>query len=388
MTLPAYLWVALRSPFMIGYVKTRMRGQAYPAINEADFALVPLPLPPLAEQHRIVRKVTELTTLCDRLEAAQAEREARRDRVVAASFHRLADAPDDSQSDVRFSLAHLGRFTTRVDHIYELRKTILRLAVRGLIVPQNVAEGSAAHCLQLSDATRVATAITDRRADAKRQALLLADECWPVPFSWEWRGLADLALFIDYRGQTPTKAREGLRLITAKNVRKGSVSLVPEEVVTHDTYYSWMTRGLPKLGDVLFTTEAPMGNAAVVQLTENFALAQRVICLRQYGAIDPDFLVLQLLSAPFQLVLEKAATGLTAKGIKGAKLKRLPIAVPPVDEQRRIVAKVGELMTLCDQLQTTLGFEQDTRSRLLEAVLKQALDDATRKPATLRTVNS
>ena len=73
-----------------------------------------------------------------------------------------------------------------------------------------------------------------------------------------------------------------------------------------------------------------MGNAAVVRLTERFALAQRVICFRSYGAVNPDFLVLQLRAEPFRSILDKTATGLTAKGIKAAKLKRLPVVVPPL----------------------------------------------------------
>ena len=119
-----------------------------------------------------------------------------------------------------------------------------------------------------------------------------------------------------------------------------------------------------------------MGNAAVVRLSERFALAQRVICFRPYGAVNPDFLALQLLSEPFQSLLIKTATGLTAKGIKAAKLRRLPIAVPPLAEQLRIVAKVNELMALCDRLEAQLATAQDETSRLLESVLHNALYDS------------
>ena len=87
--LPRYLWIMLRSPFMVACVEENQRGQAYPAINDADFAVLPLPLPPLAEQHRIVAKVDELMALCDRLEVARAEREATRDRLATASLARL-----------------------------------------------------------------------------------------------------------------------------------------------------------------------------------------------------------------------------------------------------------------------------------------------------------
>ncbi len=118
-----------------------------------------------------------------------------------------------------------------------------------------------------------------------------------------------------------------------------------------------------------------MCNAAVVRLSERFALAQRVICFRSYGGISTDFMVLQLLAEPFQFILDKTATGLTAKGIKAAKLKRLPIAIPPLAEQHRIVAKVDELMALCDQLETQLTTTQADSRRLLEVMLHRALGE-------------
>ena len=115
------------------------------------------------------------------------------------------------------------------------------------------------------------------------QTLLAAEQKWNVPTCWAWRAMADVVLFIDYRGKTPEKPDSGVRLITARNVKRGFVNFLPEEFVTEDTYNKLMTRGIPEPGDVLFTTEAPMGNAAVVRLSKPFALAQRVINLHPFG---------------------------------------------------------------------------------------------------------
>lgn len=370
-----YVRVWLRSDHVYG----RIEGDASGSTNQVELTLqmalgMPIPLPPLAEQHRIVAKVDELMALCDELEAAQTDREARRDRLRTTSLRNLV-APDESKESARFFVQHSPRMITKPEHVAGLRGAILDLAVRGRLVPQDSREQPAAEWLALGDVNRAAVARADRRAESISQALLAAELRWAVPATWLWRGLADLALFIDYRGKTPTKVEQGVPLITAKNVRPGRINLKPTEFISDAEYDRWMTRGLPGVGDVLFTTEAPMGNAARVDLAGRFALAQRVIDLRAYGAVDADFLVLVINSRPFQLILDATATGLTAKGIKAAKLKRLPIPVPSLPEQHRIVAKVNELMAVCDELEQSLATEQTERARLLEALLRDALED-------------
>lgn len=357
------------------------KGAAIPHLNIPRLLSLEIGLPPPAEQHRIVAKVDELMALCDELEAARTKRETRRNHLVSATLHRLnngdaspeASNGSDFKETARFYFNHLPRLTARPEHIKQLRQTILNLAVRGKLVLQELKDEPVSKLLETIDQERAGVAKTDRRADATLQELLAMDTCWDIPGTWKWRGVADLALFIDYRGKTPVKSISGIRLITAKNVRRGFINLEPEEFITEKTYKSWMTRGLPKVGDILLTTEAPMGNASVVRLHEKFGLAQRVINFRLYGKLDPDFIVLQLLSEPFQAILDKTATGVTAKGIKAAKLKRLPLAVPPLAEQRRIVAKVDELMSLCDELEAQLTTTATTRRRLLEATLHEAL---------------
>ena len=307
--------------------------------------------------------------LCDRLEAQQQERETRRTALARASLARFADAPTPVNLDLLF---HKSYSIAPAD----LRKSILTLAVQGKLVPQDPNDESVEELLARNDEQRRETSESDQRADSENQPLLSGDDRWEIAESWSWRGLADLVLFVDYRGKTPVKLSDGIRLLTAKNVRKGQINLSPEEFLSELDYHDWMTRGFPRAGDVLFTTEAPMGNAAVVELTERFALAQRVICFQTYGAIDPAFLVMQILSDQFQVILDKNGTGVTAKGIKASKLKQLPIAVPPLAEQRRIVAKLDELMALADALETQLATARTTGATLVEAVVAELTAEA------------
>lgn len=339
-------------------------GSTFRAIAKHDLDHFVIPVPPLAEQRRIVAKLGELMALCDRLESQHHERETQHRALALASLSRFAEAPSSANLDFLFHSSYSVS-------VADLRRTILTLAVQGRLVARDPDDEDVSTLLASNDERRRQTSDKDRRADAENQPLLSTDDRWAIPETWSWRGLADLALFVDYRGNTPQKRSSGVRLLTAKNVRKGHINLSPEEFVSEREYDAWMTRGFPKMGDVLFTTEAPMGNAAVVELSERFALAQRVICFQSYGAIDPRFLVLQILSDQFQGILDANGTGVTAKGIKAAKLKRLPIAIPPLAEQHRIVACVDVVMALIERLDAQFSVARNAGQKLMDAVVSE-----------------
>jgi len=354
-------------------------GLAMMHINRGPFLSHRIILPTLAEQNRIVGRLNEFMSLCAQIEANRQSREQTREALRTASLERLTLGIGDgrTRADMESLLDGSARAITKSEHVADVRRTVLELAVRGMLVPQDPGDQPVRESLLVSDHARVETATRDRRASPQSQELLASELCWETPSTWQWRGMADLALFIDYRGKTPTKTNRGVRLVTAKNVRQGHINVAPEEFISEEEYSSWMTRGLPTIGDVLFTTEAPMGNAAVVRIADRFALAQRVIAFRLYGSVCPEFFALQIESLPFQRILDASATGLTAKGIKAAKLKRLPVAVPPLPEQRRIVAKVDELMTVCDSLEAAMSSVQSERSRLLQSLVQRALGEGT-----------
>lgn len=157
-------------------------------------------------------------------------------------------------------LAYFNRISESPDAIPRLRRFILELAVRGKIVEQNPNDESVGALLLQNDHMRQGIAKQDRRADAERQILLAQEGRWNIPPSWDWRALADLVLFIDYRGKTPTKTEKGIRLITAKNVKKGFINSHPEEFLSERDYSTWMTRGFPERGGCLIHYRSPLGN--------------------------------------------------------------------------------------------------------------------------------
>ena len=147
---------------------------------------------------------------------------------------------------------------------------------------------------------------------------------------------------IDYRGKTPEKTTAGIPLITAKVIKGGRIE-TPSEFIAVDAYEEWMRRGIPEAGDVVITTEAPLGEVA--QLPKGkVALAQRVITLRgKKGLVDNTFLKYLLLSRPFQEDLEARATGTTVVGIKQSVLRKIDLSFPSFLEQKAFAHILGTL---------------------------------------------
>lgn len=155
--------------------------------------------------------------------------------------------------------------------------------------------------------------------------------------------------FIDYRGKTPPKTDSGIPLVTAKIVKNGSIQ-TPKEFISEETYNKWMTRGFPKKNDVVLTTEAPLGEVALLK-NADVALAQRVILIRgKSGVLDNGFLKYFFQSREGQYVLQSRASGTTVFGIKASVLKKVPIPVPSLPEQKAITAVLASLDNKIDLL--------------------------------------
>jgi type I restriction enzyme S subunit len=328
-------------------------GTTVQSLKYAEFEHQPFPLPPLAEQRRIVAKVDELMALCDRLEAARAAREATRDRLAAASLARLnAPNPETFAADARFALDALPAFTARPDQIKPLRQTILNLAVRGKLVQQDPKDEPVPEF------------------DAEIEAP------FEIPNGWRWASLHSLGTLKG--GGTPSKARDDywngpIPWVSPKDMKVDNLDQAQLGITTEAIADS--AAKIIEVGSVLFVVRGMI-------LAHSFPVAISRVPL----AINQDMKALVLKQPEMAEFLLRALKGLKPEMLKrvqrsshgtcrieGKEYSEFLVPIPPLAEQHRIVAKVDGLMALCDRLEASLGGAQATRRRLLEALVTEAL---------------
>jgi type I restriction enzyme, S subunit len=345
-------------------------------MTKEKMELIQVPLPPLAEQRRIVAKIDELMALCDRLEAARAHREAVRDRLTAASLAALnAPDPDSFQEDARFALNALSELTVRPDQIKQFRQTILNLAVRGKLVAQDQNDESASKLLKrLTDEVKL-YAKENRITVSELQSVRPEEIPYPTPPGWIWTRLCALFKVVtDGDHQPPPKSDDGVAFLTIGNITTGQLDFSGCRFVPKSYYDSIQQYRIPKPNDILYTVVgATYGRPAPVATERPFCVQRHIAILRPAPELDQHFLI-SLLASP--LIYEQATrstTGTAQPTIALRPLRNFIVPLPPLAEQHRIVAKVDELMARCDRLEASLTAGDNTRRSLLDALLAEAL---------------
>lgn len=191
-----------------------------------------------------------------------------------------------------------------------------------------------------------------------------------VPRAWNVKALDEITEYVDYRGKTPPKSEFGVFLVTARNIKDGFIDYeISREFIRADAFESAMSRGKARFGDVLITTEAPLGNVAQID-REDIALAQRVIKYRGFaGRLNNNFLARFLMADAFQRQLFSEATGSTVLGIKGSRLHKLKIIVPELTEQKSISQRLAGIDVKIQTEQNYLAKLQSIKAGLMADLL-------------------
>lgn len=349
-------------------------------ITKGKLEALLIPLPPLAEQHRIVAKVDELMALCDRLQAARQTREATRDKFAAASLARLnAPDPETFRDDARFALDALPALTARPDQIKRLRQTILNLAVRGKLVPQDPNEEPASALLKRIAAEKARLVKAGEIRKEKPLPPVGDDADFEIPKSWQWTRLGTVTCYIQ-RGKSPKYAvSDGSLVVSQKCVQWSGLDLTVAKQVTLESLAGYEAIRFLRDGDLLWNSTGTGTIGRVIRLEnppEKLVCDSHVTVVRCLE-VDPEYIRTWLRSDHVYGLIENRAAGSTNQVELTAQMATGQVVpLPPLAEQHRIVSKVDELMALCDRLEASLTATAATRRRLLDALLAEALAPA------------
>ena len=327
-------------------------GGAQPNISKEKIVNFPCPLPPLAEQKRIVAKVDELMALCDRLEAQQQERKTQHATLARASLARFSDAPTPANLHLLF---HKSYTISPAD----LRKSILTLAVQSKLVPQDP-----------NDEPPQIPSDGPANEDSEWVSRLL------LPDTWLWARFESLLAVLKngFNGK-PSKVVGKFKITRIETIARQTIDLarvgyaedLPSEIVAKHNVMK---------GDILFShinSEPHLGKTAICTFNDpTLVHGVNLLLLRPIAGIDSGYLNIALrelrTSGYFVSIAQRAVN---QASINQKNLGKTPIPVPPLAEQRRIVAKVDQLMSLVDELDTQLAASRATASNLLEAIVAE-----------------
>jgi type I restriction enzyme S subunit len=350
-----YLAMVIGAPMARRYLGGASVGTTMQNLNQSILLRMPVGVPPLAEQKRIIAKVDELMALCDRLEAQQKERETRHDALARASLSRFADAPTPANLTFLF---HKSYSIPPAD----LRKSILSLAVRGKLVPQGPSDEIATE--------RVAEVTKAVDSD-------ISNTSFPVPMGWSWLRVADAFEVAGGIQKTPDRAprHNAYPYVGVANVYRGRLDL--SVLKQFELAPGELDRRRLEPGDLLIIE----GNGSFSEIGRcakwNGEIADcvhqnHVIRCRPLDTRISDFVLLFLNSPDGTRTMQRLA--ITSSGLYSlsvGKIRQIEFPLPPLAEQRRIVAKVDQLMSLVDELETQLAASRASATKLLDAIVSE-----------------
>ena len=356
---PSYLFAWLKSPLFTETIDPG-RSNGVPHISTKEVQQIPFRLPPLDEQKRIVARVDRLMALIDDLEAKQIRKREINARFTKASLEAIttAEAPDQFDAAWKRVVENWDTVVDRAEKVAELRSAVLGLALSG-------------HLAAPEEGVTASNEMRGRKPEVQR---VPPAECpYTIPPHWSWHRLRDvLASLTDGDHQAPPQVAVGVPFLTIGNVSKGVLDFSGARAVPRSYFEALDARRVPKMGDILYTVVgATYGRPVPVDEPREFCVQRHIAILRPDGTIDRDFLYLYLRSSIAYDQATNATTGTAQPTVPLKPLREFKVPLPPLAEQKRIVAKVQRLMKLCDDLEAKLRRAEDRASKLVEAVVQE-----------------
>lgn len=367
----------LRSPVFVIYVESVQTGIAYPAINDKQFFSAVIPVPPLAEQHRIVAKVNELMALCDRLEQQQTDSNTSHQTMVETLLGTLTNTADQGAfAEAWQRIAnHFDTLFSTEHSIDQLKQTILQLAVMGKLISQDPSDEPAGVLLE-KIAKEKKRLIKEGKIKKQEPLPEISEDEKPfeLPQGWVWTRLGNLSSNIHY-GYTASAQHgsDGIRLLRITDIQNDIVDweTVPSCDIDDDKAGDYQLEN----DDVLIArTGGTIGKSYLVENIDVKAVfASYLIRVKRIDGMYSSFIKTFLGSQVYWQQLYANSMGTGQPNVNATALKGLLFPIPPLAEQHRIVAKVDELMAMCDALKNRINDAQTTQIQLADTIVEQAV---------------
>jgi type I restriction enzyme S subunit len=374
---PDYLALFFKSPWWRETIHKESMGTTVHTLTIGRANDVLVPIPPVEQQKRIVAKVGELMVLCDRLEARQQDAEAAHTRLVQALLDSLTQARDADEFQAcwqRVAGQFEALFTSQTS-VELLSNALLSMAVSGRLVAQSPGDESAE--LLLRELDEDAREFCERQKAPRAQVSPIANDGVPfkAPSGWAWARLGSVFRVItDGDHQAPPQTDEGIAFLTIGNVTNGYVNFDQCRSVEPRYFAGLAPYRKPAAGDLLYTVVgATYGRPVLVETDRPFCVQRHIAILKRSEHLCARF-ALCLLKSP--LIYDQASaakTGTAQPTIPLRPLRNLLVPLPPLAEQGRIVAKVTELLALCDQLKARIAAARAKHAQLAAVLVEAAV---------------
>jgi type I restriction enzyme S subunit len=253
--------------------------------------------------------------------------------------------------------------------VKKLRELILELAVRGKLVPQDPNDEPASELLKRIEAEKAQLIKAGKIKKQKSLPQITEEEIrFELPKNWAWERLTNLYDVRDGTHDTPKYHETGYPLVTSKNISSGTLDLSNVKLISEEDYIKINERSKVERNDILFAMIGSIGNPVLVDIEPEFSI-KNVALFKCYSKklSSPSYLLRFLLFA--ETIMKAEASGAVQSFVSLGAVRKFVMAVPPLPEQHRIVAKVDELMALCDQLEVQTESSIDAHKTLVEVLL-------------------
>lgn len=325
-------------------------------------------LAPIAEQRRAIAKVDQLMALCDDLEARQAKKRETAVRLNRAALDALttAEGPEEVAASFRRIAENFEALIHTPESVSGLRNLVLALASRGRLVSQQNSDEPATVLLD-----EIAIEASSLAIKKSPRSAIVNNVPFALPASWQWVHLESVFRVItDGDHQAPPKATTGIPFLTIGNMSGGTLDFADSRFVSPEYYANLSEVRTPRRGDILYTVVgATYGRPVPVETEREFCVQRHVAILKPWHRTNVRYFHHILKS---ELVYNQATKGITGTAqptVPLGPLRKFLVPLPPLAEQKRIVAKVDQLMALCDTLEAALRRAESTAQKLAEAVV-------------------